>query len=263
MLTAGIDIGSLTVKCVILNGDSIVGTAISPTGRSGEGVAKKVLNTALDEANVSLSEVGFITATGYGRISISFQNKTVTEITCHGKGVNFLYPQARVIVDIGGQDSKVIRLDNKGNIEDFIMNDKCAAGSGRFLEVMAQALEVKLTEMGELALSASKSAEISNTCTVFAESEVISLLSRGTLINEIIAGICNSIAERVFGLARRKISGETQEGMVVMSGGVAKNMGVLSFLEQMFGHRIIVPEEPQLVGALGAALIGQRILRSQ
>ncbi|MFC1857550.1 acyl-CoA dehydratase activase [Thermodesulfobacteriota bacterium] len=263
MLTAGIDIGSLTSKCLILEENKTAGQVVLPTGRGGEATANKVFQMALDDAGVSSSDIEYIIATGYGRISISFQNKTISEITCHGKGVYSLFPQARIIIDIGGQDSKVIRLNDSGNIDDFAMNDKCAAGSGRFLEVMAQALEVDLPQMGNLALLAENTIDISNTCTVFAESEVISLVSRKIPINDILAGICNAIAERVYGLAIRKLRGKTTEGMVVMSGGVAKNAGVLRFLEQKFGHRIIVPEEPQLVGALGAALIGQKNLRSQ
>nr|HID57702.1 2-hydroxyglutaryl-CoA dehydratase [Desulfobacterales bacterium] len=263
MLAAGIDIGSLTSKAVVLNNKNIVGQAIIPTGRGGEAVAEKVMNMAAERAGISLSDIEYIIATGYGRITVSFKNKQVTEITCHGKGAHFLFPQARVIIDIGGQDSKVIRLDDRGNVEDFAMNDKCAAGSGRFLEVMAHALEVDLKEMGRRSLLSKNRAMISNTCTVFAESEVVSRLASGTPIDDIIAGICTSIGERVFSLAKTKIRGETKEGTVVMTGGVAKNIGVLKVLEEKFGHRVMVPEEPQLVGAFGAALIAQENLQSR
>ena len=198
-----------------------------------------------------------VMSTGYGRNTIDIADDRITEITAHAKGVQYFYPDANSVIDIGGQDSKAIVISKKtGNVVDFQMNDKCAAGTGRFLEVMAHALDVPLDEMGKLALLSKKPASISSTCTVFAESEVISLFARGTPKEDIASGIHRSIARRVAGMAKR--IGVAH--LLVFCGGVAKNIAVKNYLEEELGFDIVVPEYPQLTGAIGAALIAQEKL---
>ncbi|MDW7990080.1 MAG: acyl-CoA dehydratase activase [Archaeoglobaceae archaeon] len=190
-------------------------------------------------------------ATGHGRNMVSFANKKITEITCHAVGASFLIPKTGTVIDIGGQDSKVIAVEN-GKVLDFVMNDKCAAGNGRFVEVMANALGIKIEEVGDLALRATNKVRISSTCTVFAESEVISYLSSGEGIENIIAGIFDAIAGRVVAMVSRV--GLRKE--VVLTGGVAKNLGVKRAIEEKLGVSVLVPEEPQIIGALGASVLG-------
>jgi predicted CoA-substrate-specific enzyme activase len=177
----------------------------------------------------------------------------VTEISCYARGIHHLYPQVQTVIDIGGQDSKVVAVGPGGRPLDFAMNDKCAAGTGRFLEVIARALELDLEDIGPRALRARRAADISSTCTVFAESEVVTLVAEGVPREEIVAGICRSIAKRVGGMARRV----GVEPPVAFAGGVAKNVGVVRALEEVLGEALIVPEEPQIVGALGAALVAR------
>jgi (R)-2-hydroxyacyl-CoA dehydratese activating ATPase len=256
--TAGIDIGSITCKAVILKeGQDIVASLMIPTGVA-QGVADRILDKALSIAKLTREDISYVVSTGYGRMNVPFSNKQVTEITCHGRGVHHVMPDARIIVDIGGQDSKVIRVDENGRLVDFAMNDKCAAGSGRFLEVMARALEIKLEDMGPMSLDAPFAAETSSTCTVFAESEVISQLSRGVPIKALVAGIHSGIVDRVYALMRSKIRGAEDE-TITMSGGVANNVGVVSQLSQKVGRAIKIPPEPQLMGALGAAVVAHEL----
>jgi (R)-2-hydroxyacyl-CoA dehydratese activating ATPase len=208
------------------------------------------IEETLAKAGVSFEKIGKIVATGYGRVSCKIAHKEISEITCHGKGAYFSMPGARTIIDIGGQDSKVISLSDNGKVIDFVMNDKCAAGTGRFLEVMAQALQVPLSEFGEVSKKSGRVVEISNTCTVFAESEVISLMARQEPKENIIAGLHKSIASRVIALAKRlRIEEE-----IALTGGVALNDGVRRALEAAAGKKISVPANPQLIGSLGAAI---------
>ena len=193
-------------------------------------------------------------STGYGRNSVSFADDRITEITAHARGVQFFFQDAHSVIDIGGQDSKAILISKKtGNVVDFQMNDKCAAGTGRFLEVMANALEVPIDKIGGLGLQSNDPASISSTCTVFAESEVISLFAKGTKKEDIAAGIHKSIARRVAGMAKRI----GVAPLLVFCGGVAKNVAVRKFLEDELGFEVVIPEQPQLTGAIGAALIAQ------
>jgi predicted CoA-substrate-specific enzyme activase len=212
-----------------------------------------VLSAALEKAGAVGSDIGSIVATGYGRESVANKSRTVTEITCHAKGAHALFPDARSVIDIGGQDSKAISLDANGAVRKFEMNDKCAAGTGRFLEVMARTLEVPLGDVGPRALTADTPAKISSTCTVFAESEVISLLAQGQSVERILAGLCLSISHRVNSLASR--TGMTPR--VIMTGGVAMNIGVVKAIEKAVGMPVTVPDEPQIMGALGAALLAR------
>jgi predicted CoA-substrate-specific enzyme activase len=250
----GIDIGSITAKCVVLTNGGIASRSITPTGVGGPEVAQNIVQQALDSIGGKWDDIAYIVATGYGRISVPFECKKVTEITCHGRGVHHLFPAARLVVDIGGQDSKVIKLDDRGQVVDFVMNDKCAAGTGRFLEVIANAMQVDIGQLGDLSLQSDNVVDISSTCTVFAESEVVSLVARGTPRVDIIAGVHRSIASRVYGMVKGKLD-EGVRGDIILTGGVAKNSGVLRALEEKLGRRILVPEEPQYTGALGAAII--------
>ena len=247
----GIDVGSLSTEIVIMDKEKNYDYVIVPTGANSRAAAERALQLLLARKDCKREEISFTVATGYGRINLPFADKRVTEITCHGLGAHYLFPSAATVIDIGGQDSKVIRLDPKGKVVDFVMNEKCAAGTGRFLEVMARSLEVELDQMGALGLQAEKTVPISSTCTVFAESEVVSLVAEGHPVKEIIRGIHDSIAERTASLVNRV--GLAKD--VVMTGGVAKNIGVVRSLEERLGVSLHIPDEPQIVGALGAALI--------
>lgn len=249
---AGIDVGSLSTDAVILDRDKrIAGTAIVRTGASSLRAAEEALDEALGAAGLDRRALGFIVSTGYGRAGLPFAGRAVTEITCHARGASFLFPDTGTVVDIGGQDSKVVHVGPGGKVLDFTMNDKCAAGTGRFLEVMAEKLQLGLEEMGELSIRAQGEATISSVCTVFAESEVVSLVARDHPIEEIVRGLHRAIVGRIWGM----ISALGSRGELTMSGGVAKNRGVVTLLEEKWGRSVKVPEEPQIVGALGAALI--------
>ena len=252
MLTLGIDIGSLSTDAVLVNEKrEIVAYEIIATGASSKKACDKIFKHILDATKLEAKDLDYVVATGYGRIKVPFANEVVTEITCHAKGANYFFPDARTVIDIGGQDSKAIKLDAKGNVLDFSMNDKCAAGTGRFLEVMARTLEIELDEMGELSLTGKDNVSISSLCTVFAESEVVSLIGADHKTPDICRALHISIAKRVSGQAKRVGLEET----VVMTGGVAKNIGVVRELEKKLLCTIKIAEEPQIIGALGAALI--------
>jgi predicted CoA-substrate-specific enzyme activase len=253
MYAAGIDIGSTSGEALILAGDDILAWSVVDTGYNSRRAAAQALDQALDQAGLARDELDRIVATGYGRVAVEFADEQVTEISCYARGIHHLFPQARTVIDIGGQDSKVVAIGPGGRPLDFAMNDKCAAGTGRFLEVMARALQLELAELGPCALRARRAAEISSTCTVFAESEVITLVAEGIAREEIVAGLCQSIARRVGAMARRV----GVEPPVAFAGGVAKNVGVVRALEEVLGEALILPEEPQIVGALGAALLAR------
>lgn len=253
MLTLGMDIGSITTKAVVLNDMTIVGSRVLFTGFNAAKAGDRVVHELLDELTISFDAISRIVATGYGRKSIAFAHHNITEITCHAKGAHFLDNSIRSIIDIGGQDSKVIVIDETGRVKDFAMNDKCAAGTGRFLEVMARAMEVDLDDFGGLSLDADNPAKISSLCTVFAESEVVSLIAKGESRNNIIAGIHQSIASRIMAMASR-IGIVTP---VMMTGGVAKNRGVVHAVEKLLGTPAAVSENAQIVGALGAAILAK------
>jgi predicted CoA-substrate-specific enzyme activase len=253
MYAVGIDIGSTSGEALILDGDHVLAWSIVDTGYNSRRAATQALEQALAQANLTRDQLGPIVATGYGRVAVEFADQQVTEITCYARGIHYLFPQVQTVVDIGGQDSKVVAIGPGGRPLDFAMNDKCAAGTGRFLEVMARALQLELVELGPSALRARRAADISSTCTVFAESEVITLVAEGVDREEIVAGLCRSIARRVGAMAR----GVGVEPPVAFAGGVAKNVGVVRALQEALGEQLIVPEEPQTVGALGAALLAR------
>ena len=258
MIVAGIDIGSISAETVILKINRILAFNILPTGANSKTAGEKSFNEALAQTGIKKEDVKYIVATGYGRISIPFADKQITEISCHGRGAHFINKGVRTIIDIGGQDSKVIRVDSNGKSMDFVMNDKCAAGTGRFLEVMARSLEIPLQEMGKISLKARGSVTISSTCTVFAESEIVSLVAEGLPIENIINGIHQAIANKISSLATRV----GVERVVALTGGVAKNIGVRKALEDKLGIKLFIPDEPQIIGALGAAIIAQELANS-
>ena len=255
MYTAGIDIGSISTKAAIMEGDRMIASRVIFTGYNAETAGRKVFEMVLDDANLASRDVGRIIATGYGRKSVAFADKAVTEIMCHAVGARYMNPQVRTVIDIGGQDSKAILLDETGRVVNFAMNDKCAAGTGRFLEVMARALEVDLDEFGRLSLQAAAPSKISSLCTVFAESEVISLIARGEKRENIIAGIHESICIRVLAMANRV----GVRAPIAMTGGVARNIGVVKAFEKAVGSPVAVSEYAQINGAIGAALLAQQV----
>ncbi len=252
MYTMGVDIGSSASKVVILkDGKEIVAGVVIPVGTGTTG-PKRALEQALKDANLNREDILKVVATGYGRNYYKDADEQISEISCHAKGVHFLVPNVRTIIDIGGQDAKAIKLDANGNVMNFVMNEKCAAGTGRFLEVMSRVLESDVSELADLEAEASEVLPISSTCTVFAESEVISQLSAGKPRADVVAGIHESIARRVAGLVNRV--GLTPE--VVMTGGVAQNTAVVRAMQRALKVNISTSPQPQLTGALGAAILG-------
>ena len=251
MVVAGIDVGSLSTKAVILNENGILSSSTLTTGDEGAVMAQKALDEALKRAGVSFDDLEEMIITGYGRRSVPFVKKSKSEMLCHARGAHWSFPSARTVIDIGAESSKVMRLNENGGVEDFSGNDKCAAGTGIFLDTMAKAMEVPVEEVGELSLKYKEKARISSMCAVFAESEVVSHIHRGTSRNDILAGIHESIADRIFGMSNRV--GVNDD--VVLTGGVAKNIGMVKALEEKLEKKIYVPDDPVITGALGAALI--------
>ena len=247
MYVLGLDVGSASSKVVILDDDkNIVSSSVVQVGTGSSGPSR-ALNEALGKVNDDMKK---IVATGYGRYSFERADKQISEISCHAKGIFHLVPTARTIIDIGGQDAKAIRLDDNGMVSQFFMNDKCAAGTGRFLDVMARVLEINITDMADYDSRATEVVNVSSTCTVFAESEVISHLSNNIPKENIIAGIHASVASKACGLAYR--AGLADD--IVMSGGVAQNAGVVRAISRELRRPVIVAPNPQIAGALGAAL---------
>lgn len=253
MVSAGLDLGSVASKAVLMENGKVIHSIIRCTEGLNLQRGEDFLNHFLQEANYDRSAIQFIGATGYGRISASFADRVTSEIICHARGVNHLIPNARTVIDIGGQDTKAIKINREGEVIKFEMNDKCAAGTGRFLETMARALGIPLQKMGDRSFQSSHPCSISSVCTVFAESEIISLLAEGNRLEDIVAGLHLSVAKRVQSMVQR--IGLDQE--VVFTGGVAHNAGVHSALEKILAQKIVVPDSPQLTGALGAALLYQ------
>ena len=252
---AGIDVGSTMTKAVILN-KGIIASIIGPTGPEQRRLANKVMEEVLNRAALSLKAITYIVSTGYGRINVPFADKQFTEITCHAKGIIRLFPKAKTIIDVGGQDIKAIKIDATGKTIDFVMNDKCAAGSGRFIEVIAGTLGVPLDKVGDLSLQSRNPAKISNICTIWAQQEVAASLAQGIPISDLLAGVHHSLADRICRMVNRlKV-----EEAVIVTGGGAKNRGLLKALSEQLGHEILVPEEPLITGALGAAMLGKEIV---
>jgi (R)-2-hydroxyacyl-CoA dehydratese activating ATPase len=251
MLTLGIDIGSASSKAVLLEGgNTVVAQSVVEAGTGTSGRAR-VISELFEKAHVSWTDLALTVATGYGRASVKEADRQISEITCHARGIVFLRPSVRTVIDIGGQDAKAISLDERGEIKNFFMNDKCAAGTGRFLENMSRVLEIKMADMAQCYFRSTHPAHVSSTCAVFAESEIISLLSDGIARDDIVAGVHNSIAVRACALANR--AGVVDD--VVMCGGVARDAGAVDAIGRKLGKTVYVPPNPQLTGALGAAVL--------
>lgn len=254
-VTVGIDIGSTTSKVVVLAGGKIVSNFVGPSTINPKQTAQLVFREALSAAGIDKAQVDYVVGTGYGRMKVEFANENVSEITCHAKGTHYLLPAVRTIIDIGGQDSKVISVDKSGLIREFQMNDKCAAGSGKFLEFMARSMGLTVNDMVRIHFEEGEPVAITSVCSVFAESEVINLINDEVPLPSIIKGLHKSIAGKVSSLARRV----GLENDVAMTGGVAKNRGVVESLEDTLKCKFVTfPEnaDPQIIGALGAAVIG-------
>jgi benzoyl-CoA reductase subunit A len=258
MITCGIDVGSLTGEAVILEDDRIAAYSIVQTGPESAATAVEALEEALKKTAIRQEDIEYTVATGYGRVVVPFADKNITEITCHAKGAHFFTPTVRTILDMGGQDCKAIRCDEKGKVKTFLMNDKCAAGTGRSMEVMATLLGIRLEDIGSISLEAKGTPiKVSNTCVVFAKSEVLSLMRQGELVEKILAGLCDGVADRVKSLL--KIVGVEKD--FVISGGISKNIGVVQRIEKKLGLKAHICFEPQIVGAVGAALLAADFLK--
>ncbi len=242
-------------KVVIIDAsEEICSSVIGPTGAEHRRLANRVMEEALAQVNLSFDEISYVIATGYGRINVPFADRQITELTCHARGITSLFPTVSTVFDIGGQDSKGLKIKN-GKLVDFVMNDRCAAGTGRYLEVLVDTLGLKIEELGGVSLKAVNKVRVSSTCTVFAQQEVIAYLSQGTPLPDIVAGLHNAIAGRVVKMARRlKI-----EPDVVFTGGVAMNIGMVMAMKENLGLDVLVPKEPLLTGAIGAAILGKEL----
>ena len=256
MYFLGIDIGSLSCDAVLINDNKeILASSVIPTGVRNIESIEKVRQNVMDAAGVAEADLKAVVSTGYGRNRVEGRAGAVTEITCHAKGIRQVLPETRVLIDIGGQDSKAMFLDPEGNVADFAMNDKCAAGTGRFLEAMARVLEVEINRLGDLDRGAESDLVLSSMCTVFAESEVVSLIASGTEQREIARGLNRAIASRTSALVKR-VARKVDGLPVSMSGGVARNRGVVRAIAETMGiDRVGTPESPDIIGALGAAVI--------
>ena len=254
MLNCGIDIGSTTIEIVLHDGRSVLGKGMALSGAFPAEHARKAFTGLLADLKLQRSDVGRIVATGFGRNYFDQADRVISEITCHAAGVIAQIPNARTVIEIGGQDSKMMQMDDEARVRDFVMNDRCAAGTGKFIETVARTLNIPVEETGEISLLAPKGCEISSMCAVFAETEIVGLLHQGASPESVLRGVFNAVARRILGMAGR--IGMRDE--IVFTGGVARNKGVLKALQEITGHEIRVPSEPQFTGALGAAILAQR-----
>jgi len=256
---AGVDVGSTQTKAVVIDeSGKIVGRALTDTGANVMAAAENAFAIAVADASVDEEEVEFVIGTGYGRYKVTFGNAQVTEISCHARGAVHMFPNTRTVLDMGGQDTKAIRVGQHGELGAFCMNDKCAAGTGRFLGAASAALEIPLGELGPTALRAERTVKISTTCTVFAESEILSWLGKGRKVEDILLGVHQSISSRSIGLLRRV----GIEPEVTFTGGVAKNTGMIKTLEDGLGLKINVSPDSHYMGALGGALFSLDRIRA-
>ncbi len=260
MICAGIDAGSRAIKVVLIDADSlqIVASGVTDQGVEQNALAADLLDCLLQQNSISPEKIAATVATGYGRNAVISADTTITEITCHAVGVRQVAPHARTVIDIGGEDSKLLRLDPNGKVRDFAMNDRCAAGTGRFLEVVAKRLDVTLDQLGDLAEKSATPAAISSMCVVFAETEIIGLLASGTPGNDIIAGVQSSIATRVASMAGRSV-----DDPVIFTGGVAMIPGMDRALSQAINRPVTISPKPQMTGALGAAVLAARSITAE
>ncbi|MCB2050411.1 MAG: 2-hydroxyglutaryl-CoA dehydratase [Novosphingobium sp.] len=249
----GIDFGSTTAKAVVLDMQgNIVAWSVAHMGAVSDAAVHQAVDDVLAQAGLEQKDIGRCVSTGYGRRMLDIADKNFTEITCHARGAVAMVPEARLVIDIGGQDSKTISVDANGLVAQFAMNDRCAAGTGKFLEVLARAMEIELDEMGDIAMGAKQELKISSMCATFAETEVISLRAEGNSKEDVLGAVHQAIATRTLGLVNRV----GKKGPVVMTGGVARNKAAVHYIEKALGMPVILPKTPQIAGALGAALIG-------
>jgi predicted CoA-substrate-specific enzyme activase len=247
----GVDFGSMTAKAVIVDGEGrVLASSVVDKGVMNDEGADQAMADVLTQTGLSIGDIASTVSTGYGRRKLEVAQRTITEITCHARGAHALFPDARMVIDIGGQDSKVIAVDDMGHVQQFAMNDRCAAGTGQFMQVLARALKVPLEEMGPLSLTGAEDLTISAMCTTFAETEVISLRAQGHSNEDILHAVMDSITKRTMGLIQRV----GKRSPVAMTGGVAKNIGVVRALEKRLGGPLLISGDPQIAGALGAAL---------
>lgn len=253
VITAGVDIGSTMTKAAVLQDGRVVGKALIPTGADHRKASEAVLDLALKEAGLTREQLSYLIGTGYGRVNVPFADKQVTEITCHAHCIAKMFPGAGTIIEIGGQDSKAIRLSPDGKVEDFVMNDKCAAGTGRFLQMVAATFGISLEEMNQLALAASKAIPIHNFCAVLAQQEIISLMSQDYPSGEILAGLFESFAHRIIKMAATiGISGQ-----IILTGGGSKHPAFQAAIQHELNTPVLLPEEPFMTGAIGAAILAR------
>jgi len=253
MITAGIDIGSRAAKTVILKDNEILSATIRDTGPESVKTANDAINSALEGTGLSLSDIDYIVATGYGRVLVPFAKANISEISCHARGITYFQPSVRTILDMGGQDCKAIRCDAEGHVTNFVMNDKCAGGTGRFLEMIAEVLGVKLGEIGDLAMASESTIPFNTICAVFAKSEAIAHRRKGTSPSDILSGLNEAIAIRCLNLLK-KVSIEKD---FTITGGIAKNKGMVAKIAGKVGLEPKLAPDPQLIGALGAALFAR------
>jgi len=262
ILTAGVDVGSVSTQAVIMTDGDLYAYSNMRTGSNSPDSAKKALDWAFDDTELKMENLHFIVGTGYGRINIPFANKAITEIACHARGANFMYgPTVRTVLDMGGQDCKAIRCDERGKVTAFLMNDKCAAGTGRGMEVFADLLQVHIEEVGDISLTVEKEPPpVSSTCVIFAKSEASALLRKGVPKNEVLASYCSAMAHRVFSLLERL--GVEKE--FAITGGISKNKGIVQRLEKELGIKPLTPKhDPQIAGGVGAALFAKSLIEKQ
>lgn len=259
MITGGVDIGSTTAKAVILKDGRILAWSLIPTGYDSPETANRVTAEALEKTGLSLNQVDYVVSTGYGRVIVPFANKNISEISCHAKGAFWFHPDVRTILDMGGQDCKVIRCDRCGHVTDFAMNDKCAAGAGRYLEIIGKLLDMPLDKIGEYSLNpVNGNISLSSICAVFARSEILRYLRHGANTNDLLAGAHEALVTRVFGLLKKV---EIRKALM-LTGGIAKNPGIVKRLERKAELEVKTAFEPQIIGALGASLFAQQIVET-
>jgi predicted CoA-substrate-specific enzyme activase len=250
VIVAGIDIGSRAAKAVVMNDGAIVSSVIRDTGPESVKTSQTAMADVLEGAGLTLEDIDYVVATGYGRVLVPFANENISEISCHARGINWYFPSVRTILDMGGQDCKAIRCDGSGTVTDFAMNDKCAGGTGRFLEMIAEVLNTSLEEIGDLSLSSGNAIPFNTVCAVFAKSEAITHFRKGVAKSDILAGLHEAIAVRSHNLLKRV---RIEEDFTI-TGGISKNSGMVAKLREKVGMEPLLCEDPQIVGALGAAL---------
>lgn len=251
---AGLDLGSTMTKVVIIDeAGKVIARVETHTGAEHRRLANRVMAEALKQAGLILDEIAYIVVTGYGRINVPFADRQITELSCHARGLVSLFPSVRTALDIGGQDAKGLKLNANGRLTNFVMNDKCAAGTGRFLEVIAETLGLKLEELGDISLKSKNKVTITNICTVFAQTEIAVRISEGIPIEDVVAGLHDAIANRAVKMLRTL----NIEPDVAFTGGVAKNIGVVKAVRENLGLEVLVPQDPLISGALGAALLAK------